>query len=565
MTTNIFADVSLVLVLTAVVAAIFNWLRQPLLLAYLLVGILAASSGLFSDFIHGDTLNFFAELGIAFVLFLIGLELRFSDIKQIGRVAIFVGLGQIAFTLIGGYLIASVFLGFSQVQSIVLSLAMTFSSTVIVVKLLSQKRDLESLYGRIAVGYLIVQDFVAVLALIFITSLDASFGIGVGEFFITLFKGVFLVGTILLLNRYVLQRLFDLLAKNTEVLFLTVISWVLIFATLSSYLGFSIEIGAFLAGLGLVTLREQQQIASWIRPLRNLFIILFFLSLGLGLTIGTLSSLFWPILIFSVFVLIGNPLIITIIMLVLGFRSRTSFQTAVTSAQVSEFSLILVFLAKRLQIVDDVVVSLTAACALVTIVLSSYLIINSSKIYVWFHPILKILQRKDLKEKPFLQDKEFLDHVVIVGAGRLGKRLIEGLKNKDREVLVVDFDPDIVKKLQAINIPVLYGDISDPEIFEKAVGKRPKMIISTVYDHEDTHNILSAVKNIHHKFPVIVTSASPLQALEFYKDGASYVIVPRILSSELLEKFLVSEEFNNLNDGELRKKHVDELSKTLAV
>jgi len=561
--TDIFVDISLVLTLTAVVAAIFSWFKQPLILAYLLVGVIAASSGLFADIIQGGALDFFAELGIAFVLFLIGLELRFSDIKQIGRAAVYVGMGQILFTLVFGFLLASTILGLPADDSLILAVALTFSSTIIVVKLLSQKRDMESLYGRIAIGYLIIQDFAAVLTLVLITSIGV--GGGFGEFLATFVKGILLIGIILVLNRFVLQKLFDLFAKNTEILFLTVISWALIFSTLSAYLGFSIEVGAFLAGLGLANLREQQQIASWIRPIRNLFVILFFLSLGLNLTFAALVPLLGLVIVLSLFVLVGNPLIMMIIMGFLGFRSRTSFQVAVTSAQVSEFSLIVVFLAGRLGIVSESIVNLTVAIALTTIVLSSYLIINSSKIYLWFGPYLKIFQRKVLTEKPFLQDREFSDHVVIVGAGRLGSRLIEGLRKKGNEVLVVDFDPDIVKKLEAESIPVIYGDISDPEIFEKAAGKNPKIIISTVYDHEDTHSILSSARQIHHKFPVVVTSAAPTQALEFYKKGASYVIVPRLLSSQLIEGFLVSTKFNDLRDGVLRKNHIEELGKNLAV
>jgi len=231
--TDIFVDISLVLTLTAVVAAIFSWFKQPLILAYLLVGVIAASSGLFADIIQGGALDFFAELGIAFVLFLIGLELRFSDIKQIGRAAIYVGMGQILFTLVFGFLLASTILGLPADDSLILAVALTFSSTIIVVKLLSQKRDMESLYGRIAIGYLIIQDFAAVFALVLITSIGS--GGGVGEFLTTFVKGILLIGIILVLNRFVLQKLFDLFAKNTEILFLTVISWALIFSTLSAY------------------------------------------------------------------------------------------------------------------------------------------------------------------------------------------------------------------------------------------------------------------------------------------------------------------------------------------
>src|SRR4030042_3720433 len=239
--TSIFVDISIILALTTILAVIFNRLRQPILLSYILVGIVAASSGVFKAFTSGPTLNFFAELGIAFALFLIGLELNFSNIKQIGRASFFVGIGQVVFTIIFGFLLVSIF-GFNIVEAVFIAIALTFSSTIIVVKLLEQKRDLDSLYGQISVGYLIVQDFIAIAALIFVASVGK--GGGVGNFLITAAIGAFLVGLILFLNRYILQNLFDLLSKNTEVLFLASISWALIFAAISATLGFSIEIGA---------------------------------------------------------------------------------------------------------------------------------------------------------------------------------------------------------------------------------------------------------------------------------------------------------------------------------
>ena len=555
----IFVDIALILALATILAAIFAKLHQPLVVAYLLVGIIAASSGILKGLTGGPTLDFFAELGIAFALFLIGLELRFSEIKQIGRAAVFLGVGQVIFTSLFGFLIATA-LGISSKEALYLAFALTLSSTIIVIKLLEQKRDLDSLYGKITIGYLIVQDFIAIAALIFLAGLGK--GGEASDFIITATQGALLVGLILVLNRFVLQSLFDRLAKNTEVLFIASISWALVFAAVSVSLGFSIEIGAFLAGLGLASLREEQQIASWIRPLRNLFIILFFLSLGLKLSIATIFSIFGWVVLLSLFVLIGNPLIMMVFMGFLGFRRRTSFQVAVTSAQVSEFSLIFVALGGRLGLIEEKIINLTAAVALVTIVLSTYLIIHSSKIYRVLSPYLKIFERKNLTDKPLREEKEFSDHVVLVGAGRLGSNILKGLRRKGHEVIVVDFDPSVVKNLETAQISVIYGDISDPEIFEKALGKNPKMIISTVFDHEDTHFILKEVKNLRSAIPVVVTAAESQAALDFYRQGATYVIIPRLLSSHLVERYLLTSDFADLISGTLRKEHLEELKQT---
>ncbi len=163
-------------------------------------------------------------------------------------------------------------------------------------------------------------------------------------------------------------------------------------------------------------------------------------------------------------------------------------------------------------------------------------------------------------EKPWEGLEEFSDHVVLIGVGRLGQNILKGLKKREFKVVVVDFNPETVEKLQSEEIPVIYGDISDPEIFERAIGKSAKMIISTVPDKEDNRTMLSEAKNVGNKVPVVVTSAESSEALEFYKEGAAYVIIPRILSSHLIEKFLMGDQFNDLRDGSLRKEHIEELS-----
>ena len=553
--TSIFANIAIFLSLAAVLSAIFAKARQPLLLSYLLVGIIAASSGLFRE-VNSQTLDFFAELGIAFALFLIGLELRFSDIRQISRTAILIGLGQVIFTAFFGFLLSRQ-LGFSNNEALYLGIALALSSTLIVIKLLLEKRALDSLYGKITTGYLIVQDFVAIAALIVLTSFSKG---GASDFLLTLVKGAFLVFLILILNKYVLKKLFGILAKNSEVLFLTSVAWALVFAAVFVSFGFSIEIGAFLAGLGLASLREEVQIASWIRPLRNLFIVLFFLNLGLHLPISNFFSQFGVVFLLSAFVLIGNPLIMMIIMGTLGFRTRTSFNVSVTSAQLSEFSLILVFLGARLGFIGNSVVNVTVATALVTIIFSTYLIKYSSKIYKFVSPYLKIFERKNLTEAIIKNELVIEDHVVLIGAGRLGWNILCGLKANNQPLVVVDFNPDVIKKLEKAELIAIYGEATDPEILDKAKINRAKMIISTIFEYEENRELLFQLKNLNKKIPIIVTSPDTRQALELYRLGASYVIIPRILSSQLIEKFLTGTKLEALENGSLRKAHIEEIT-----
>ncbi len=247
-------------------------------------------------------------------------------------------------------------------------------------------------------------------------------------------------------------------------------------------------------------------------------------------------------------------------MSLLGFRRRTSFHVAVTSAQLSEFSLIFVALGARLNLIGDKIVNLIMAVALVTIVISTYLIIYSSKIYRYLSPALKIIERKKLTEITYEEGSDYSDHVILVGAGRLGLNILKGLRKKGLEVIVVDFDPDVVKTLQSQQIPIIYGDITDQEIFEKALGKNAKLIISTVFDPEDTNHVLTEVEKLTHKVPVVVTSPTPEAALDYYKKGAVYVIIPRILSSHLVQKHMLENQFEDLREGKLRKEHIEEIT-----
>ncbi len=552
-----FLAVGLVIAAASVFGAVARNFKQPLILAYILVGIIAASFGVFQGEELHNTLNFLAELGIAFLLFLIGLELKIKDVKYLGKIAVLTGLGQILFTTIVGFVLAR-FIGFGGIEAVYISLALTFSSTIIIVKLLTEKRDLDSLYGKVAVGFLLVQDLVAVLALVVIS----SFGNGdftAGRFVFTFIEGAIFVGLTLWLSRYLAEHIFNAVAKNVELLFLTSIAWAMIFSSLAVFLGFSIEIGAFVAGVGLATLKEEHQIASRIRPLRDLFIVIFFITLGLKLTFGNILSALSPALILSLFVLIGNPLIMMVIMGYLGFRKRTSFLASMAVAQISEFSLVIVALGLRVGHISQEVVSLITLVGIVTISASSYLILNSTKLYKSFGRYLSIFQRKVLTEKVLENEKEFSDHTVLIGSGRLGSEILRSLKESGKEVVVIDFDPKIVRHLIDQEIDVLFGDINDQEILEKANLKGAKLIVSTMFDTDGTKELLGLIKEGNIRSPVVVTAAETKGALRFYQQGADYVIIPRVLSSHQVALLLEDSHIGQLLSGQLREKHLKEI------
>ena len=555
--TSAFFAVGIIIAAAAVFGAVARNFKQPLILAYILVGVIVASLGIFEGTEISSTLNFLSELGIAFLLFLIGLELKILDVRYLGKIALFTGLGQIIFTSTIGFLIAKL-LGFGNLEAVYVALALTFSSTIIIIKLLTEKRELNSLYGKITVGLLLVQDLVVIIALITIASIGRD-GFSIGGFGLTFIVGAIFVALTYWISRYVAPYIFDAVAKNVELLFITSIAWAMLFSSLAVALGFSIEIGAFLAGVGLATLKEEHQIAVRIRPLRDLFIVIFFIGLGLKLSFGNIIASLQPAILLSLFVLIGNPIIMMTIMGYLGFRKRTSFMAGLAIAQISEFSLVLVALGLKVGHISNDLVNVITLVGIITISVSSYLILNSSKFYKKVSKYLNVFQRKTLEEKVLEEDKDFIDHVILIGVGRLGGEMIWNLKKKGKNIVAIDFNPSTVRGLLDEGYDVLFGDISDEEILEKANMKKAELIISTVHDPDDTEELLSFLKDENIRVPVIVTASNVSEALKYYQKGASYVIIPRILSSHYVSLLLEDNQINQLYSGKLREKHLREL------
>lgn len=529
---NIFFEITLIIFIASVLSILFRFLKQPPLLAYILAGIIIGPFGNFQ--LQGqELLRTLGELGIAFLLFTIGLELRLSDLKSVGRVSLITGTAQILFTSVIGYII-SIALGFSQIASLYIAIALTFSSTIIIVKLLSDKKDLQSLYGKISVGFLLVQDFFAILLLIFLSSFSAGGASALG-IFLSLLKGVLLFGLVLFLSKNVFPKILDKIATSSETLFLFSIAWALGLAALvaSPPLGFSIEIGGFLAGLALANTSENFQILGKIRPLRDFFITIFFVFLGMSMSFSSISNVWIPILLFSAFVLIGNPLIVMAIMGIMGFRKRTSFLAGLTVAQISEFSLIVVFLGQKIGHISSEIVSIITSVGVITFAASTYLILNGDKIYKILEKGLVIFERKVTTEED-LGEHNYKDHVVLVGVNRVGSSVLDALLKQGEKVLVVDFNPDIVRNLKNRRVKTLFGDISDFEIQDRANLLDAKLIISTVSDIDDNMLLISQIKKLK-KRPKVVTIARDDREEEVLKKaGANYVIQPHVLGGKHL-------------------------------
>ncbi len=531
---NGILELAIVFLIAAGLGIIARFFKQPAILAYIAAGITIGYFGFF-HLNDKETFRIFSDLGIMFLLFLVGMEINYTSLRLVGKASLLIGLGQIIFTFAVGFAISLLF-GFSQLASAYISIALTFSSTIIIVKLLSEKKDLNSLYGKISVGFLLVQDFVAILILVILAGIEAGEKPEFSGIFLTMVKGAGLFTLMMILGRKLLPLIFDKISRSQELLFLTSLAWVFTIAAVVEKIGFSLEIGGFLAGLALANSAEHFEISSRVKPLRDFFILIFFVILGSSVVFSNFSELgFTSIVVFSLFVLIGNPLIILIIMGLMGYRKRTSFLTGLTVAQISEFSLILAALGLKVGHIGENIVALITAVGAVTITLSTYLIIYGDKIFTYLSPYLKIFERRKTTENGDF-GKEFEKPIILIGSHRTGQSIAFNLPKKD--LLIIDFDPDIIGQLRKHNFSYLFGDINDSDIFERANFESARLVISTSPDLEDNLLLLSRLKILKNRgqMKAVLRARTEKEAEILYANGADYVLLPHFTAGQYLGK-----------------------------
>lgn len=555
-----FLELASVLVVATICGIVARLLKQPLILAYIFTGFVVSILGLFAS-VDSAILELLSGLGIAFLLFLIGVELQLSDLKYVGRAALLTGVGQILFTALVGFVLISM-LGFSQISALYMAIAVTFSSTVVIIKLIGEKHDLQSLYGKIAVGYLLVQDFVAVLALMFLS----AYGQGAAVNYWTI-AGIFLKGLILLALVYAASKtllpwLFRATSSSVELLFVSAIAWAFLVSALGALWGFSVAIGAFLAGVAIASSPYRIQISARVRPLRDFFIIIFFIILGASLSIGQAQVLVSQVLILSLFIILGKPLMMFAIMITLGFRNRTSFLASITGAQISEFSLIIMASGAALGHVEAEAVSLLAAVGIATMALSSYLILHGDKIY---RRVEKYLSKvfPESRREPYVANREVLaDHVILVGVEQMGSDILKFLKSKVRDkkqIVVVDFNPEIINGLRSSGYTAVFGDISDPEVLSELEFGKARLVVITDPDVGDNELLIRMAHEQNFRGPIISTSYWAHDAVKLYESGADYVVVPEEIGGEHVCRVL-GEHWDNLAAiKKKRSRYFDEL------
>jgi len=527
-----YNQITLLLFATAVLGLLALRLRQPVIIAYILVGILAGPSVL--DWVSAhEPMELLAEIGVTILLFVVGLKLDIKLVRQLGPVALATGLGQLAFTIVFGFLIC-VGLGMDWLRATYVAVALTFSSTIIIVKLLSDKREIDSLHGRIAMGFLIVQDVAVVVAMMVIGSQGAAGGEASGGAWISLgeiaAKAVGLALFMFLLMRYVLPGLLRAMAGSQELLLVFAVGWGASLAAGGEWLGFSKEVGAFVAGFSLASLPFREAINARMGSLRDFLLLFFFVHLGTQLDLGSLGAEIPSALALSAFVLIGNPLIVMAIMGFMGYRKRTGFLAGLTVAQISEFSIIFVAMGVTLGQVDPGALGLVTLVGLVTITLSTYMILYSHRLYAWCEPWLGWSERRDPFRERAMETPPQPADVIVFGMGRYGRRLAEHLHAKGVRVIGVDFDPQMQGRAGAHAgegaIPIMFGDATDDEFIAHLPIAGVRMVVSTLRDMEADIRLVSALRRQGFTGMLAATAHSPREGKRLHAAGANEVLMP---------------------------------------
>ncbi|NCS99984.1 sodium:proton exchanger [Candidatus Parcubacteria bacterium] len=551
---SLFIEFSILLAIATLIALFMKLIKQPLLIGHIITGIIVGPI-VFSLITSTDTLHLFSEIGIAILLFIVGLHLKPSTMKKFGKVSLITGFGQVLVTSVAGFFVGRA-LGMEVLSSLYVGVALAFSSTIIIMKLIADKGDMDSLYGKISIGFLLVQDIVAILLLFFIPIL-ASGDFAPSSVILLLVKSAIAFGGIYLFSKKFLPSLIHYVGKSQELLFLFTLSWGLGIATLFKVFGFSIESGALIAGIALASLPVRDEISARLTPLRDFFIVMFFILLGAQMEVVNILSLIVPALILSILVLIGNPLILMTIMGLLGYKKKTSLQTGFTVAQISEFSLILIALGYKFGHVDQYIVSLVTLVGLITIFGSTYFILYSEKIYSVLESFLSVFEKKNAKEEYSSSDKY---EVVLFGVNRIGYTFLDQLTYSSHSFMAVDHDPEIVKRLETRGVAVQYGDANDINFLEELPLKTSKIVISTIPHFETNKLILHQARSVRDRVVCIAVASRIQEAIDLYAEGFDYVILPHFLGAQHAAEVVMDLKANRSAYRELQRKHRENLN-----
>jgi len=557
MESSIFTQLSIIIVIGGGISILMRLLRQPLIIGYILTGIIVGPSVL--GLIHDKSVfEAYSQIGITLLLFIIGLGLNASVIKSLGHVS--VTTACVILMLVGGLGAgAGLALGFNATEALLIGFALFFSSTIIILKVLSDKRELMRLHGQIALGVILVDDVVATFALLFVAAAGTAGALGLNDIVLLILRGVGIGAGLFLFSTRVMPYFIKFLASSQELLFLFTVAWGFGVATLFDIAGFSHEVGALFAGVSLASLPYATEMAARLKPLRDFFIVLFFVVLGENLGFAALQQSIIPAIVLSLIVIIGKPLFVMSSLGALGYTKLTSFKAAINLSQISEFSIILIVYAASVGLVGTGLTAVITLVALITISTSTYLMKYDDVLYRLLESRLHVFERKNIRER---EHKQQTYPIILFGYHRGGHEFLEAFREMKQRYLVVDYDPEVTEQLDRQGVRNTYGDATDEELLHEINARKAKMIVSTISDMGVNRSLLGYLR-YHNPTAVFICHADSYdQAADLYRHGATYVMLPHFLGSERIGNFIKKNGFNHKAFDAYRKQHVITLGKS---
>jgi len=522
-------EISAILVIVAVLGLILRRFQIPLMIGYLLTGLLAGPF-LLNTLHSSQTLSLFSSLGITTLLFSIGLHLSFRAIRNLGKQVLILGFLQVVITTLASLGLLFL-LHFSFWSSVFTGLALSFSSTIIILKLLSDKNEIHQLHGKMSVGLLLIQDVIVSFVLIGLASWAGSEEIAVSSLVLNLvLKAGLIALTMAFFTKWLLNPILKKVADDQEMLFVFSLAWGVGWALIFEKIGFSMEIGSLVAGVVLASTIYAEEIAARLRPLRDFFLLLFFVELGAGISLGSFQALIVPILALTLLVLLWKPLIVMLIMKMIKFQPQTSFKTGVSMAQISEFSLIMMAMGLEYNLVTQDEYSILGFVGLITMTLSTLAISRLDGFYSWVKPLLDVWRLNTDRSVTNRQVKS--PDVLVFGYNRVGRQFINGLERQKYRVSVVDFNPEVVEQLVEDKVAHHFGDASDVDFLSELPLEKVKLVVSTIPSLENNLVLVTQLKNRSDKASIIVFSHDDSQAESLYERGADLVILPHKLAAQ---------------------------------
>lgn len=525
-----FESFAVIIVLATALSFIARKTKQPTVIAYIATGLILGPVGL-SMIGETELTRLFSELGLVFLLFFIGLEINIGEIREVLKPTALIGVSQMALTALLGFGLGTL-LGFTTVESLFIGAAAMFSSTALVVKLLTDIDEASTLPGRLDVGILLVQDIAVVLLLALLTANFSDPSTAVIRFFEIMAMIALIGGISIASSSYLLPKIFRKVSQKPSIFFIYGLAWAFLLISGTDQLGLSLEIGAFFAGLSLAQLPYSSELQERVRPLTDLFMAIFFINFALKIIPGQLSAYFMEAMIASVVLIAGKFGIFFGLIDRLKFTPETSFKAALNMTQISEFSIILGAIAVREGIIGDPMLGFISLVAITTMGTSSYLLNFNHAIYSRFE---QILSRYESEEKGDVEVEELEGHALVIGYNMVTERVLDLLEQQYENVVIVDKDPDNTEELSRSSHEYIYGDFKHGEIRKASGIKKAAFILSMARDRKVNHHILRDRKR---DTPVFLEAENFEQAAEMYDLGAEYVMIENIVTADKMADYL---------------------------